>query len=88
MYNVFFSIIKEINTVFYQHLCNWIIYGNLVDPFNEFFICDGKVADTNFLYPAQATVLCYIFTKLRIAHIFPRKWSQKSNNHRTFVNFL
>lgn len=48
-------IIKEINTVFYQHLCNWIIYGNLVDPFNEFFICDGKVADTNFLYPAQAT---------------------------------
>ncbi|CAG9766307.1 unnamed protein product [Ceutorhynchus assimilis] len=49
----YFRIIKTINTVFYQHLCNWIVCGNLVDPYNEFFICDGKVADENFLYPEQ-----------------------------------
>ncbi|XP_066263011.1 gamma-tubulin complex component 4 [Euwallacea similis] len=46
-------ILKAINTVFYQHLCNWVICGDLVDPYNEFFICDGKVADENFLYPEQ-----------------------------------
>ncbi|XP_076267621.1 gamma-tubulin complex component 4 [Rhynchophorus ferrugineus] len=46
-------IIKSINTVFYQHLCNWIVCGDLIDPYNEFFICDGKVADENFLYPEQ-----------------------------------
>lgn len=48
-------IIKPINSVFYQHLCNWIVCGDLVDPHNEFFICDGKVADENFLYPEQLT---------------------------------
>ncbi|XP_066143119.1 gamma-tubulin complex component 4 [Euwallacea fornicatus] len=46
-------ILKAINTVFYQHLCNWVICGDLVDPYSEFFICDGKVADENFLYPEQ-----------------------------------
>ncbi|XP_060536121.1 gamma-tubulin complex component 4 [Cylas formicarius] len=47
------KVIKCINTVFYQHLCNWIIYGDLVDPCNEFFVCDGNVPDENFLYPEQ-----------------------------------
>ncbi|KAJ8977301.1 hypothetical protein NQ317_009318 [Molorchus minor] len=43
----------SINTIFYRHLCNWIIYGDLVDAFEEFFIVDGKTADENFLYPEQ-----------------------------------
>ncbi|RZC37978.1 gamma-tubulin complex component 4, partial [Asbolus verrucosus] len=30
------------NSIFYRHLCNWIIYGDLVDIHNEFFICDGS----------------------------------------------
>ncbi|XP_019758234.1 gamma-tubulin complex component 4 isoform X2 [Dendroctonus ponderosae] len=46
-------VIKSVNVVFYQHLRNWIIYGDLLDPFNEFFICDGQVSDENFLYPEQ-----------------------------------
>ncbi|KAJ8962678.1 hypothetical protein NQ318_001074 [Aromia moschata] len=46
-------IIQSINTIFYRHLCNWIIYGDLVDAFGEFFIIDGKTADENFLYPEQ-----------------------------------
>ncbi|CAG9821376.1 unnamed protein product [Phaedon cochleariae] len=47
------QIIRSINTIFYRHLCNWIIYGDLVDTFGEFFIIDGKVADPNFMYPEQ-----------------------------------
>lgn len=39
------------STVFYRHLCNWIIYGNLLDIHDEFFICDAKCADENFLAP-------------------------------------
>ncbi|KAJ8929921.1 hypothetical protein NQ314_017330 [Rhamnusium bicolor] len=46
-------IIQSINTIFYRHLCNWIIYGDLVDAFREFFIIDGKAADEDFLYPEQ-----------------------------------
>ncbi|KAG5868151.1 hypothetical protein JTB14_023862 [Gonioctena quinquepunctata] len=46
-------IIRSINHVFYRHLCNWIIYGDLVDTLGEFFITDGKTADDNFLYPEQ-----------------------------------
>ncbi|XP_050294472.1 gamma-tubulin complex component 4 isoform X2 [Anthonomus grandis grandis] len=46
-------IIKTINVVFYQHLSNWVVCGDLVDPYDEFFICDGKVADDHFLYPEQ-----------------------------------
>lgn len=41
--------------MFYRHLCNWIIYGDLVDVYNEFFICDAKCADEMFLYPDQLT---------------------------------
>lgn len=51
--NIFFRIIQAINTVFYRHLCNWIIYGDLVDTCNEFFIGDANCADENFLYPEQ-----------------------------------
>ncbi|KAJ8924353.1 hypothetical protein NQ315_007149 [Exocentrus adspersus] len=47
------QIIRSTNTVFYRHLCNWIIYGDLVDAFAEFFIIDGKTADKDFLYPEQ-----------------------------------
>lgn len=48
-----FRIIGCVNTVFYGHLCNWVIYGDLVDVYNEFFICDGHCPDENFLYPEQ-----------------------------------
>lgn len=34
-------------------MCNWIIYGELVDVHKEFFICDGHCPDENFLYPEQ-----------------------------------
>lgn len=47
------TIIKSVNRMFYRHLCNWIIYGDLVDVYNEFFISDAKCADENFLYPEQ-----------------------------------
>ncbi|XP_023024643.2 gamma-tubulin complex component 4 [Leptinotarsa decemlineata] len=47
------QIIRSINKIFYRHLCNWIIYGDLVDTYGEFFITDGKTADENFLYPEQ-----------------------------------
>ncbi|CAH0551488.1 unnamed protein product [Brassicogethes aeneus] len=47
------KIIQSINTIFYRHLCNWIIYGDLVDIYGEFFICDGKTADENFQGPTQ-----------------------------------
>ncbi|XP_057669107.1 gamma-tubulin complex component 4 [Diorhabda carinulata] len=51
------EIIKSMNSVFYRHLCNWIIYGDLVDTFEEFFIRDGKSPDENFLYPEQMVEL-------------------------------
>lgn len=47
------KIIQSVNTVFYKHLCNWIVYGDLFDNCNEFFICDANCADENFLYPDQ-----------------------------------
>ncbi|KAB0803192.1 hypothetical protein PPYR_00162 [Photinus pyralis] len=47
------KIILSVNTVFYKHLCNWIVYGDLIDNCNEFFICDANCADENFLYPDQ-----------------------------------
>ncbi|KAF5291369.1 hypothetical protein FQA39_LY03520 [Lamprigera yunnana] len=47
------KIMQTTNTIFYRHLCNWIIYGDLVDIYNEFFICDANCADENFLYPDQ-----------------------------------
>lgn len=50
---MYFRIIKCVNTIFYRHLCNWIIYGELVDVHNEFFICDGHCPDENFLYQEQ-----------------------------------
>lgn len=60
-------IIKSVNTVFYQHLCNWIVGGDLVDLYNEFFICDGKVPDENFLYPDQLSEsLVYLAKKTKI----------------------
>lgn len=46
-------VIKTINQHFHRHLCNWIICGELVDTFGEFFIIDDKVPDENFLYPEQ-----------------------------------
>lgn len=36
--------------MFYRHLCNWIIFGDLVDVYQEFFICDAKCPDDNFLW--------------------------------------
>ncbi|CAG9862982.1 unnamed protein product [Phyllotreta striolata] len=48
-----YTIVKSINTVFYKHLGNWIINGDLIDTYDEFFIKDGKCADENFLYPEQ-----------------------------------
>ncbi|EFA06296.1 Gamma-tubulin complex component 4 homolog-like Protein [Tribolium castaneum] len=41
------------NSIFYRHLCNWIIYGDLVDLYKEFFISDGECWDEDFLYPEQ-----------------------------------
>lgn len=46
----FFRIICSVNTVFYRHLCNWIIFGNLVDVHQEFFIFDAKCPDEDFLW--------------------------------------
>ncbi|CAH1962098.1 unnamed protein product [Acanthoscelides obtectus] len=46
-------IIQSINPMFCRHLCNWIIYGDLVDTYEEFFIVDEKTSDENFLYPEQ-----------------------------------
>ncbi|KAF5269803.1 hypothetical protein FQR65_LT05849 [Abscondita terminalis] len=47
------KIMQSLNMIFYRFLCNWIIYGDLVDNYNEFFICDAHCADENFLYPNQ-----------------------------------
>ncbi|KAK4884733.1 hypothetical protein RN001_001004 [Aquatica leii] len=47
------KIMQTVNTIFYRYLCNWIIYGDLVDNYNEFFIHDAHCADENFLYPDQ-----------------------------------
>jgi gamma-tubulin complex component 4 len=47
------KITQSLNSIFYRHLCNWIIYGDLVDIYNEFFICDGRCPDEDFLYPEQ-----------------------------------
>lgn len=46
-------IIKTINQIFHKQLCNWIIYGDLIDIYEEFFIVDEKMSDENFLYPEQ-----------------------------------
>ncbi|XP_049817120.1 gamma-tubulin complex component 4 isoform X2 [Aethina tumida] len=46
-------IIRSINKVFYRHLCNWVIFGDLSDTCDEFFICDGITADENFQYSKQ-----------------------------------
>ncbi|KAK9875243.1 hypothetical protein WA026_007637 [Henosepilachna vigintioctopunctata] len=46
-------IIKTINTTFFHQLSNWIIYGELVDNYNEFFICGEDCPDPNFEYPKQ-----------------------------------
>ncbi|XP_045461104.1 gamma-tubulin complex component 4 [Harmonia axyridis] len=46
-------IIKTINITFFHQLSNWIIYGEIVDAYNEFFIRDEKCPDSNFLYSEQ-----------------------------------
>lgn len=46
-------IIRTVSKVFHRHLCNWIIYGDLIDIHEEFFILDEKIPDENFLYPEQ-----------------------------------
>ena len=43
----------RVNKIFYRHLGHWIVYGNLVDVHNEFFITDSNCDDPNFLYPDQ-----------------------------------
>ncbi|XP_017775472.1 PREDICTED: gamma-tubulin complex component 4 isoform X2 [Nicrophorus vespilloides] len=47
------KIIQSVNTMFYRHLANWIIYGDLMDANNEFFIRDCKCDDENFQFPEQ-----------------------------------
>lgn len=47
-------IVCTINTLFYRHLCNWIIFGDLVDVYGEFFICDAKCPDEDFLWSFSA----------------------------------
>ncbi|XP_025830219.1 gamma-tubulin complex component 4-like [Agrilus planipennis] len=42
-------IIQFVNVIFFRQLCNWIIYGDLLDINDEFFICDGKDVDENFI---------------------------------------
>ncbi|XP_044265603.1 gamma-tubulin complex component 4 [Tribolium madens] len=44
------------NSIFYRHLCNWVIYGELVDPHGEFFIKDDQCWDEDFLYADQSEV--------------------------------
>ncbi|XP_044746717.1 gamma-tubulin complex component 4 [Coccinella septempunctata] len=43
-------IIKTINITFFHQLSNWIIYGEIVDAYDEFFIRDENCPDPNFLY--------------------------------------
>ena len=37
--------------MFYKHLGNWVIYGELLDKYNEFFIADANSVDENFAHP-------------------------------------
>lgn len=39
--------------MFYRQLCNWIVYGDLLDRYDEFFIADAKCADEMFSYSDQ-----------------------------------
>lgn len=41
------------NIIFYRHLCNWVIYGDLYDVYEEFFISDANCADEDFLHPSD-----------------------------------
>nr|XP_022913972.1 gamma-tubulin complex component 4 [Onthophagus taurus] len=44
-------LISFINVPFYHQLSKWIIYGDIKDKYNEFFICDANCPDENFQYP-------------------------------------
>lgn len=50
-------IIKSLCQIFHKHICNWIIFGDLVDSYGEFFILDEKTPDMNFMYPEQVLEL-------------------------------
>lgn len=52
-----FRIVQSVSTRFYRHLCNWLIYGELFDLYDEFFIYDAKCPDENFLYPENVRLL-------------------------------
>lgn len=37
-------------------MCNWIIYGEVYDKYEEFFISDANCPDENFLYPEHVSI--------------------------------
>ncbi|CAH1098555.1 unnamed protein product [Psylliodes chrysocephalus] len=78
------EIIRSINTVFYKHLCNWIIYGDLVDVFEEFFIRDGKSADENFLYPEQ---IAELHSDVSIINLQKRKIRRPPTVRKFFIHW-
>ncbi|XP_050515476.1 gamma-tubulin complex component 4 [Diabrotica virgifera virgifera] len=79
------EIIKSMNTVFYRHLCNWIIYGDLIDTYEEFFIRDGKNPDENFLYPEQMAELAT--ENLTSLSVQKRKIRRPSIVRNFFINW-
>lgn len=83
----FFSIVQAVNVVFYRHLCNWIIYGDLFDIHEEFFICDAKCADENFL-PSEN--VCKLNTRRLLNRflIFIYRKDPELNSQLLFKNFI
>ncbi|KRT82184.1 hypothetical protein AMK59_3879 [Oryctes borbonicus] len=79
------KIIQSVNTIFYRHLCNWIIYGELVDIHNEFFICDGHCPDENFWYTEQSSE-DIVSGKTEAANTFRRRKQFQCPIQKFFIN--
>lgn len=48
------EIVLSVNKMFYNQLANWLIFGNINDVYEEFFICDCNCDDEDFLYDWEA----------------------------------
>ncbi|XP_053614341.1 gamma-tubulin complex component 4 isoform X2 [Plodia interpunctella] len=52
------KIFTNINKVFINQLCTWLLYGELRDPYQEFFICRNNEGDSDTFLSSPSTNTC------------------------------
>ncbi|XP_013187642.2 gamma-tubulin complex component 4 [Amyelois transitella] len=52
------KIFTNINKVFINQLCTWLLYGELRDPYQEFFICRNHEGDSDTFLSSPSTNTC------------------------------